>query len=254
MFQTEPGSAFPFLQMIKVLEQPDFGAAMVLGPRVANIVTRWPGSLLFGEALIAPPRPGELALTFDDGPNSAWTPRLLDLLARHNVPASFFLVGSRAKAEPALVRRLVAEGHLIGNHSWSHPNLAKCCKTRIHEELVQTNDTLEQITGAPVQYFRPPFGAWRPAVLRTARALGLRTVLWNAMTGDWNEPSADRIAKHLTKKIDRATSSGQAANIVLHDGGDLEPGANRGPSVEAAGLLAAWHKARYQFVKLNAWE
>lgn len=240
--------------MVEVLGQLGFGAATALGLRVANIATRWPGSLVFGEVLIAPPRPRELALTFDDGPNSAWTPRLLDMLASHDVPATFFLMGSRAKAEPALVRRLVAEGHLIGNHSWSHPNLAKCPEKRIHEELVQTNDTLEQITGEPVRYFRPPFGAWRPAVFRSARSLGLRIALWNAMTGDWNEKAADRIAKHLTDKIDQVTSSRRAVNIVLHDGGHLEPGADRGPSVEAAGLLAARYKESYQFVKLNAWE
>jgi peptidoglycan/xylan/chitin deacetylase (PgdA/CDA1 family) len=214
---------------------------------------RWPASLLFSEILIAPARPCELALTFDDGPNPAWTPRLLDMLASHNVLASFFLVGSRAQTEPALVRRIAAEGHLIGNHSWSHPNLAQCSEQLIHEELMQTNDTLEQITGEPVRYFRPPFGAWRPAVLRTARSLNLRTALWNAMTGDWNETSADHIAKHLTNKIDRATSSGRATNIVLHDGGHLEREADRGPSVRAAGLLAAKHKINYRFVKLSMW-
>src|ERR1700678_327197 len=93
----------------------------------------WPASQLFGETLIAPRRPGELALTFDDGPNPAWTPQLLDLLAEHDVRATFFMVGRFAQSEPGLVKRVVAGGHLIGNHSWSHPNLALTAASRVTE-------------------------------------------------------------------------------------------------------------------------
>ncbi len=154
----------------------------------------WPASQLFGPTLIAPPRPGELALTFDDGPNPVWTPRLLDLLASHDVRATFFLVGSRAQALPALVHQIVAAGHLIGNHSWSHPNLALSSACRIDEELSRTNQILAQIAGAPLHHFRPPYGARRPEVLRAARRLGMIPVLWNAMTSDWKNLSADAIA------------------------------------------------------------
>src|SRR5579863_8843095 len=83
-----------------------------------------PGSRIFGEALTAPARPGELALTFDDGPNPAWTPKLLDILALHDVRATFFQLGGFAQAEPDLVRRIAAAGHLIANHTWSHPYLS----------------------------------------------------------------------------------------------------------------------------------
>jgi peptidoglycan/xylan/chitin deacetylase (PgdA/CDA1 family) len=211
-----------------------------------------PGSQVFGRTLTAPPRPDELALTFDDGPNPAWTPRLLDLLAAHDVHATFFMVGRFAQAEPALVQRIAKEGHLIGNHSWSHPNLARTPANRVVEELKQTSGMLEQLVGKPVQYFRPPFGARRPFVLRTARDLGMIPVTWNAMTNDWSEPSADRIADQLKAKIETNSRRDRASNIVLHDGGHRGLGANRGPSVNAAEQLLANYKATRRFVTLDA--
>jgi peptidoglycan/xylan/chitin deacetylase (PgdA/CDA1 family) len=213
----------------------------------------WPGSRLFGEALTAPERPGELALTFDDGPNAMWTPRLLEILSEHDVQATFFLLGGRAEAEPELVRRIAGAGHTIGNHSWSHPNLARSGASRVREELERTTNTLEQLTGMPVGFFRPPFGARRPVVFRIARELGLRLVLWNAMTSDWSEPSAERIADRLMRRIDGLERRGRAANVVLHDGGHRNPAANREPSVTAAELLIERYKPTHRFVTLDAW-
>ena len=215
--------------------------------------SQWPGSRLFGEALIAPRRPGELALTFDDGPNRIWTPRLLDVLARHEVRATFFLLGQHAQAEPEIVRRIAAAGHLIGNHSWGHPNLAFCTAVRIRQELQWTREALEQIIGTAVRFFRPPFGARRPAVFRIAREMGLQPVLWNAMTSDWSELSAERIAQHLSARIDRLRKRGLAANIVLHDGGHRDASANREPSVSAAVLLMVQYERTCRFVTLDAW-
>jgi len=213
----------------------------------------WPASQIFGSTLIAPRQPGELALTFDDGPNPAWTPRLLDILAEHSVRATFFMVGRFAQVESSLVKRIVDEGHLIANHSWSHPNLARTAAVKVREELQHTSDTLQQIAGKPVRFFRPPFGARRPAVLRIARELGLMPVTWNAMTNDWAEPSADRIAASLLAKIEKNGRSGWASNIVLHDGGHRGLGANRGPSVNAARQLLELYYASHKFVALDAW-
>jgi peptidoglycan/xylan/chitin deacetylase (PgdA/CDA1 family) len=214
----------------------------------------WPGSRLFGKALIAPSRPGELAMTFDDGPNPAWTPRLLEILASRNVRATFFLVGSHAQAEPELVRRIVAGGHLIGNHSWSHPNLALTATSRVEQELASTSEALEQIAGVAVKYFRPPFGARRPVVFRLAQSRGMVPVLWNAMTSDWKEPSADAIALRLTHRIDQLQRRGQASNIVLHDGNHRDRGGDRGPSVAAAGKLLARYNDTHRFVTLDVWD
>jgi peptidoglycan-N-acetylglucosamine deacetylase len=213
----------------------------------------WPGSRLFGRALTAPARPDEIALTFDDGPNATWTPKLLDILASHDVHATFFLLGAQAKAEPELVRRMAAAGHVIGNHTWSHPNLARSSTQVIREELKRTQETLQQITGAAVKFFRPPYGARRPAVFRIAREMGLAPVLWNAMVPDWSDPSPDRIAQRLSERIARLQQMGRAANIVLHDGGHNDPAANRQPSVLAAERLIGHYKPTHRFVTLDAW-
>ncbi len=214
----------------------------------------WPTSQIFGRTLIAPRSPGQLALTFDDGPNPAWTPRLLDILADHNVRATFFMVGKFAKAEPELARRVADGGHLIGNHTWSHPDLSRTREADVLDELTRTNDLLAKITGKPIRYFRPPFGARRPYVLKLARQLGLVPVTWNAMTKDWKEPSADKIAQSLMSKIDSNQSSGYASNIVLHDGSHRGLHADRGPSISAAAQLLDRFAKTHKFVMLDAWQ
>lgn len=231
------------------------GAAAALGLAAGGFAyaSLWPSSRIFGTAITAPRRPGEIALTFDDGPNPEWTPRLLDILARHEVKATFFMLGKFAEARPELVRRVAAEGHLIGDHSWTHPKLSNCSAERIEDELKRTKDKLEQIVGGPVKFFRPPFGARRPAVFRIARELGLEPVLWNAMTNDWSELSAEKVAATLSKRVDGLTQRGQAANIVLHDGNHREMVGKRGPSVAAAEMLVKRYKASARFVTLEAW-
>jgi peptidoglycan/xylan/chitin deacetylase (PgdA/CDA1 family) len=213
----------------------------------------WPASQIFGRALVAPARPGELALTFDDGPNPACTPQLLDLLGEYGVKGTFFLVGCFAEQEPELTKRIAEAGHLIGNHSWSHPNLSLSAPARIRNELRRTSETLEQLIGKPVGYFRPPFGARRPYVFRTARRMGMTPVLWNAMTSDWEERSPDRIAERLTAKIDTRQRRGQASNIVLHDGSHHGLNADRSPSLGAVGKLLGRYAGTHRFVTLDAW-
>ena len=214
---------------------------------------KWPGSQIFGRTLVAPPIPGELALTFDDGPNPVWTPRLIDTLAKFDVKATFFMLGRFAEQEPTLTRQVAEAGHLIGNHSWSHANLAVSTAAHIREELTRTKETLEQITGKPLRYFRPPFGNRRPYVLRVARTLGMVPVLWNAMTSDWSERSPERIAERLTRKISSNERRGRASNIVLHDGGHHGLNTDRDPSIGAVERLLAHYVKTHRFVTIDAW-
>jgi peptidoglycan/xylan/chitin deacetylase (PgdA/CDA1 family) len=231
------------------------GAAAVVGLAAGAFAyaSRWPASQIFGRTLIAPAQPNELALTFDDGPNPACTPRLLEILAHYDTKATFFLVGDFAEKEPALARAIAEAGHIIGNHSWSHPNLALIPARRIREELTRTKDILEQITSRPVRFFRPPFGARRPYVLRVARELGMTPVMWNAMTSDWSQRDPDRISDHLVEKIEDNHRCDLASNIVLHDGGHRALNTDRGPSIAAADKLLARYAQTRRFVTIDTW-
>jgi len=213
----------------------------------------WPASQIFGSTLIAPRRPGEIALTFDDGPNGDYTLRLLDTLAAAQVHASFFLVGDFACQQPEIVRTLAAAGHVIGTHTQTHPNLFRTAPLRVREEITSGKATVEDIIGQPVRFFRPPFGARRPDALRICRELGMTPALWNAMTSDWSATSAEVIVNGLTPKLDRNQRRGYASNVVLHDGGHRALGTDRTPSITAAARLLRLYASSRKFVTLADW-
>jgi peptidoglycan/xylan/chitin deacetylase (PgdA/CDA1 family) len=211
-------------------------------------------SQLFGTTLIAPAKPNEIALTYDDGPNPAATPQLLEVLAHHNVHATFFLIGDFVRKCPALVRDIAAAGHLIGNHTTTHPWLPFHSAARIRRELADCNAVLEDTLGSSVRYFRAPHGARRPFVLRTARELNLIPVQWNIITGDWKPIGAADIASRVMQGIVHNQRRNRASNIVLHDGGSLGLGAPRIPTVQATNqVLLHYRSTPTNFVTLEAW-
>lgn len=214
----------------------------------------YPASQLFGKVVVAGSDPNEIALTYDDGPNPAATERLLEVLARHGVRATFFLIGGFVRQRPDLARAIAQAGHLIGNHTMTHPWLAWQPASRIREELAGCNAALEDAIGAPVHYFRPPHGARRPCVLRTARDLGLTTVQWNVTCFDWNPHPPETILSHALRGIRRNQRRSRASNILLHDGGHLALNAPRLASVEATDqLIARYKQAGASFVTVDAW-
>jgi peptidoglycan-N-acetylglucosamine deacetylase len=216
--------------------------------------SRWPTSQVFGRTLVAGNDPAEVALTFDDGPNDEATPELLDVLARHGVRATFFAIGSFAQLRPEIVRRVVAEGHLLGNHTMSHPTLSLERVARVRQELAECNAVLEDITGEVVRYFRPPFGARRPMVLRAARELGLTPVMWNVTGYDWDPIGVDGILRNLDQGIARHRGRGRASNLLLHDGGHRAMGTVRRDTVAAVGRLLTTHAGTAtRFVTVDAW-
>jgi peptidoglycan/xylan/chitin deacetylase (PgdA/CDA1 family) len=197
-----------------------------------------PGSQLFGRTLIANPNPGEVALTFDDGPNDPYTWQLLDVLDRHRIKAAFFMIGRFAQQRPDIVRAVRAAGHTIGNHTMTHPWLVLESHDCVRQEIANCNSVLEDILGETVRYFRPPHGSRRPDVLRTAGKLGLKTVMWNVMGYDWKpENDAAKIQEYVERGIARYRSIGRGANIVLHDGGQDGIGQDRAATVKAVRQL-----------------
>jgi peptidoglycan-N-acetylglucosamine deacetylase len=214
----------------------------------------WPASQLFGSTILAGRDPNEYALTYDDGPNDACTEQLLEILARHQVHATFFVIGRFVRQRGELIRRIHAAGHLIGNHTFTHPVLLFQSPSRVREELASTNAAIEDALGEKVSYFRPPHGARRPDVLRTARELGLTPVLWNAMGHDWNPITADAILANLDKGILRNRRNGYGSNLLLHDGGQAGIGQDRYATVTATStLLARAHPDEIRYVTVDAW-
>ncbi len=198
------------------------------------------GSQLFGRTVIANRNPNEIALTFDDGPNDPYTLQLLDILAEHRVRATFFMIGRFVRQRPDIVRAVQFAGHLIGNHTMTHPWLVLEPPAKVRRELADCNAALEDVLGERVSYFRPPHGSRRPDVLRSARELGLTPVMWNVMGRDW-EPGirGDDVLGHVEKGIRRNRRAGRGSNIALHDGGQAGIGQDRSATVEAAQHLLA---------------
>lgn len=158
------------------------------------------------------PKEKLLALTIDDGPHTHFTPRLLQLLRDLNVKATFFVIGKMAETRATLVRKIDADGHLIGNHSFSHVTLTKLTELEVRTEYRATNDVLQQILGKSVRFCRPPGGDRNREVLNAAADEGMTTVLWTDDPGDYANPGVDVI---VNKAITRMSNGGI---ILLHDG------------------------------------
>src|ERR1700676_1446756 len=191
----------------------------------------------------------QLALTYDDGPNTAYTPRLLEVLARHNVQATFFLIGRYVRQVPETARQIVEAGHVVGNHTFTHPLLTVKSATEIREELSTCRSALNDALGGNSQLvsnlFRPPFGGRRPAVLHICRELGLEPVMWNVTGYDWNSPSAAVIERRVARQI----RGGDV--ILLHDGDDKNMGADRSQTVLATDhLIERYRSEGYEFVTI----
>jgi peptidoglycan/xylan/chitin deacetylase (PgdA/CDA1 family) len=203
----------------------------------------WPQSQIFGPVLVAPRRPKEIALTYDDGPNDLVTERLLEVLARYEVRATFFMIGRYVRQRPTLVRAVAAGGHVIGNHTQDHPWLAWQSNARIRQQLTDCNAALEDTLGAPIRLFRPPHGARRPYVLRVARDMGLVTTQWNIIIQDWLPTPSEVLLDRLQRGIGKNRQQGMASNIVLHDGGNAGLGQPRLPTVATTQKLLELCKA-----------
>lgn len=156
----------------------------------------------------------ELYLTFDNGYENGYTPRILDVLKEKAVPAAFFVTGHYVKDQPELLRRIVAEGHLIGNHSWGHPDMTQISVNRIKEELDKVKQEVTKVTDQKVMDFvRPPRGIFSDQVLRVSRELGYTNVFWSIAYKDW-EPKQQKGMNYAYENVMRQLHPG--AVILLH--------------------------------------
>lgn len=154
----------------------------------------------------------KIALTFDDGPHPEFTPKVLDLLKKHSAKATFFCIGKNIEKYPEVVKRILAEGHLIGNHSYSHSNNYGFLSTKkIIEDLEKTQRLLQGITGEENKFFRPPFGVTNPNIAKAIKTLNLQTYGWSIRSLDTIAKEPTKVLKKIKKKFRKG------AVILLHD-------------------------------------
>jgi peptidoglycan/xylan/chitin deacetylase (PgdA/CDA1 family) len=216
-------------------------AAVAAGYQSMAPTGQWYGKTFTG----LPPISRHLSLTYDDGPNDPHTLRLLEVLDKHSVHVTFFLIGRYVHQRPDLVREIVDAGHTVGNHTFTHPLLTLKSEAEIKHELTQCQAALQDAIGKPATLFRPPFGGRRPAVLRIARELGLQPIMWNVTGYDWNAPSAAVIEHKVTTQI-------RGGNVILlHDGSHKQMGADRSQTVLTTDRLIARYKDKmFEFVTI----
>jgi peptidoglycan/xylan/chitin deacetylase (PgdA/CDA1 family) len=214
----------------------------------AGYASMAPESQLYGRTLTHGGDLNQMALTFDDGPNDPHTLRLLDVLAAHQAKATFFFIGKYVRQRPEIARAVLAAGHEIGNHTYTHPNLIFTSAARLRQELEDCGKALEDALGARVNLFRPPFGGRRPNVLRTARAMGLEPIMWSVTAYDWSAKSAEAIVGNVVRRVDSRRNP-QAEIVLLHDGSHLAFGADRAHTVEATRQLLERYRNK-QFVTI----
>jgi peptidoglycan/xylan/chitin deacetylase (PgdA/CDA1 family) len=207
-----------------------------------------PTSQVLGPTLVARPDLGlRVTLTFDDGPHEASTEKILDILRDKQVPATFFVCGKNVERLPDTVRRALAEGHTIGNHTYSHIFLYFRRRSTIAAEIDRTQEALERLTGERPKIFRPPYGGRWFGLISVLAERGMRMVMWSDAGYDWNN-DAEGIVRDTLKGLR------PGAIILLHDGLERRPPGeiNQANTVRALPLIIdEARKAGYTFVRIE---
>lgn len=186
----------------------------------------------------------KIALTFDDGPNQKYTNQVLDVLKQYNVPATFFVLGSRVERHPEIISRMIREGHVVGNHTWDHPDLRKVSQSRLISEMQRTEDVIHRVTGLRTALMRPPYGAVSQDVIEGLRGLNYKVVNWSVDSVDWRDQDVDQIL------INTLPGVRQGGILLFHDaGGDTQ---SRAATVASLPELIHTLKSQgYEFVTVD---
>ncbi len=218
---------------------------------IAEAYTKMPASFVIRRG---GDTPGKIALTFDDGPSPDWTPKILDILKEKGVHATFFIIGENGAAHPRLVQRVLAEGHDLGNHTFTHPNLGETPDSVAGVELNATQRLIEALTGRSTRLFRPPyFGDAEPtsaqeiAPMEVAEKLGYLTVGLKVDPDDWQKPTADQIVERVLDQATDPDPERRGQIVLLHDAGG-----DRSATVEALPkLIDALRAKGLEFVSVS---
>lgn len=206
----------------------------------------YPGAQIFGRTLRITGDSWTLALTFDDGPNPTVTPGLLDLLERCGARATFFVMGSRVRAFPELTREIAARGHVLGNHTETHPNLTFLSAKQLHEELGRCHEAVQATAGYRLRWMRPPFGFRGPGLGGVVRRMGYTGVaMWSKLVKDWRPQPPEPVIRRL-----RGVRGGDI--VLMHDGDHRLPEGDRHHTVAALEhWLPRWKDAGIKFVTVD---
>ncbi|GAA2679362.1 hydrolase [Actinoplanes palleronii] len=187
-----------------------------------------------------------VALTFDDGPDPANTPTLLKMLAREHVKATFCVVGDNAKHHPDLIRKIVAGGHTLCNHTWNHDlKLGKKKAKQIRADMQRTNDAIRAaVPNAKIKYFRAPGGNFTPGVVKIAKELGMTSIYWKVDPRDWEHGREESDGSHTNRVISSVKRNARPGAIILsHDYAQPD-------TIKAYRTLLPWLKKRFHLVAL----
>jgi peptidoglycan/xylan/chitin deacetylase (PgdA/CDA1 family) len=237
-----PRIAFTILAMIG----PMVGVAGLTAAVSAGYQSMAPEGQWYGRTFTGLERGSKkLALTYDDGPNDPHTLRLLEVLAKHKVRATFFVIGQYVQKRPDIAREIVREGHALGNHTFSHRNLIFVSNRQTKLELEQCQQVVSDATGVVPCLFRPPWGGRRPGTLPIARRLKLQPVMWNVPGCDWKR----RPAEYIEQKVRQKIRGGDV--ILLHDGSHTGFGIDRTQTVIATDRMIVQYRSEgYEFVTI----
>jgi len=203
---------------------------------VSQLIRKYPDTLK-----TRGPRVKAVALTFDDVPDPRFTPQLLDVLNKYHVKATFFVVGNRAKKHPELVSRMVREGHIIGNHSYNHPNFRKLRMKEFKSQIIRTENIIQNIAGYKPKLIRPPYGEITEGQLKWAKSQGYKVINWNVDSQDWKGLPKGQVKANIL------SSTGKGAIILQHGGGGV--GSHLEGSIQALPEVITSLKQRgYTFV------
>lgn len=183
----------------------------------------------------------QVAITFDDGPDSTFTPKILDIVKEHNVVATFFVQGNHVKVYPEILKRINEEGHTIGNHSYNHPQFTKLANTQIDWQVTRTEEEIKKVIGKKPTLFRAPYGDVNKKVVSQIKRKGYKLIQWNIDTNDWRGRSAKNIIATVQKNL-------KPGSIILqHSNGTKVQG-----TIEALpSMIMDLKRKGYQFVTVD---